>query len=111
QQRRPTEVIHMRVRLFGVVSAICCTVYGQTGTVGGPSSGYVFDPSVKVVRQIRGIPGAAIMGEALDLGLAVTSAEVSPRGDSAVALAADGSAHVFRLNNGAAVERAVDNLM
>jgi hypothetical protein len=95
----------MNVRVFGIFGAICSALYGQTGSITGPSSGYVFDPSAKVVRQIRGIPGAAMMGDSLDLGLSAASVEVSPRGDSAVAIGADGSTHFFRLKDGKATER------
>src|SRR6266545_7546197 len=101
----------MRLRMFGLLGAIGCMAYAQTGSVAGPSAGYVFDAPAKAVRQIRGIPGAAMMGEALDLGIGIASAEISPRGDLAVATGADGAVHLFRLSNGAAAERAVNNLM
>ena len=101
----------MKLRLFGILGAIGCVAFGQTGTVAGPSAGYVFDPAVKAVRQIRGIPGAATLGDAIDLGIAASAAAVSPRGDLAAVTADDGTLHLFRLNNGTAVERPVNNLM
>jgi hypothetical protein len=101
----------MKVRGFAVLGAICCVAYGQTGTIAGPSAGYVFDPNGKALRQVRGIPGAALLSEPLDLRMTLTDAAVSPRGDLAIAIDADGAAHLFKLNGGAATERAVPNLM
>jgi hypothetical protein len=99
----------MKVRVFGFLVA-ACIAYGQTGNVAGPSVGYLFDSSVKGVRQIRGIPGASLMSDPLDLGISVAGVEVAPRGDSAMAVAADGSVHLFRLKDGAAAEIAVKGL-
>jgi len=101
----------MKLRWIGVLGAVGCLAYGQTGSVGGPSTGYVFDASAKMLRQVRGIPGAALMGDAMDLGISAAGAQVSPHGDAALAIAADGSAHLFRLSDGAATERALSDLM
>ena len=101
----------MRVRLTALFAAIGGLAYAQLGSVAGPSAGYVFDSSVQAVRQIRGLAGAATMGDPLDFGMPVVRAEISARGDLAVAIAADGSGHLFRLANGVATGRALDNLM
>ena len=75
-----------------------CSLYGQAGTLGAPSTGFVFDQSAHALRQIQGIPGAALVGTPVDFGLAVTAAWAAPRLDSAFVLAADGQAHLFRLS-------------
>jgi hypothetical protein len=102
----------MNARFLGLVGALSCAAYAQTGSIAGPTAGYVFDPSVKALRQIRGIPGAATMGDAIfPFGMSMASAEISPRGDSAIVVAVDGSVHLFRLKDGGASEQTVDNLL
>ncbi|HTS65653.1 MAG TPA: hypothetical protein VMH28_26705 [Candidatus Acidoferrales bacterium] len=100
----------MRVRLLWCWSVAGCLAFGQAGSVAGPSAGYVFDGSAKGLRQIRGVPGAALLTGVLDLGISPAGAAVSPRGDSAIAVADDGSTHLFRLADGAAAEVAVQGL-
>jgi hypothetical protein len=77
------------VFLAGVAAA-------QTGTaLSGPTMGLVFDSSQSALRPIRGIPGAATLGDPLNLGFALASATVSPRQDFALALRADDSSLVL----------------
>src|SRR6516225_690147 len=94
----------MRLRFICLFAAMGSLAHAQLGSVAGPSAGYVFDPSAQVVRQIRGIAGAATLGDPVDFGMAITGARISPRGDFAVVTAADDSARLFRLTNGAAAE-------
>ena len=68
----------------------------QAGTaLTGPTMGLVFDSSQSALRPIRGIPGAATLGDAVDLGFPLAAATVSPRQDSALALRADDSSVVL----------------
>jgi hypothetical protein len=68
----------------------------QSGTaLSGPTMGMVFDSSQSALRPIRGIPGAASLGDAVNLGFALASATVSPRQDYALALRADDSSVVL----------------
>ena len=77
------------VLLAGVATA-------QTGTaLSGPTMGLVFDSSYSALRPIRGIPGAATLGDPLNPGFALASATVSPRQDFALALRADDSSVVL----------------
>jgi hypothetical protein len=77
------------VFLAGVAAA-------QTGTaLSGPTMGLVFDSSQSALRPIRGIPGAATLGDPLNLGFALAAATVSPRQDFALALRADDSSLVL----------------
>ncbi|HUB31889.1 MAG TPA: WD40 repeat domain-containing protein [Bryobacteraceae bacterium] len=55
----------------------------------GPTVGFVYDANAPAIRPIRGIPGAAFLDSAIDLGFAVGSASVSPSGDAALAVSAD----------------------
>jgi hypothetical protein len=73
----------------------------QTGTaLSGPTMGLVFDASQSALRPIRGIPGAATLGDAANPGFPLASATVSPRQDFALALRADDSSVVLALAGG-----------
>jgi hypothetical protein len=74
----------------------------QTGTaLSGPTMGLVFDASQSALRPIRGIPGAATLGDAVNLGFPLASATVSPRQDFALALRTDDSSVVLVRAGGA----------
>jgi hypothetical protein len=63
--------------------------------------GLVFDSSHSALRPIRGIPGAATLGDAVNPGFPLASATVSPRQDFALALRADDSSVVLVRAGGA----------
>jgi len=85
----------MAILLAGVAAA-------QSGTaLSGPTMGLVFDSSQSALRPIRGIPGAATLGDAVNPGFALASATVSPRQDYALALKADDSSLVLVRAGGA----------
>jgi hypothetical protein len=72
----------MAVLLVSVAAA-------QSGpALSGPTLGLVFDSSQSALRPIRGIPGAATLGDPVIPGLALASATVSPRQDYALAVQA-----------------------
>jgi hypothetical protein len=99
--------------IIGLVCAGTSPVRGQQGSIAGPLSGFAFDNSARVLRPIRGIPGAALIGDPVQFGFDLASANVSPSLDSALVLSAAGASgnmHLFRLNNGTPVERTVDGL-
>jgi hypothetical protein len=82
----------------------CGLALAQQGKIAGPISGYVFDPSVRALRAVVGVPGAATIGNPIDLGFSASGIWVSPLLDSAVAAGTDGSVHFLRLNAGALSE-------
>ncbi len=70
--------------------------------VRGPVLGYFFDPGAAALRPILGIPGAATLGQPLDLGELIQKAVVSPNGELALAVAAsDFRVLAVRLPSGA----------
>jgi len=83
----------------------------QQGTVAGPSAGFVFDHSHHVLRGIRGIPGASLIGDSVDFGFQPAWVSVAPSLDSALAGDAQGSVHLFQLNGTKAVEFRIDGLV
>ena len=79
----------MAVVFAGVAAA-------QTGTaLSGPTMGLVYDSSQSALRPIRGIAGAATMGDTVNPGFPLASATVSPRQDCALALRTDDSSVVL----------------
>lgn len=58
-------------------------------TLEGPMLGLVYDSAMHRLRPVFGIPGAAATGDALDLGVDLSQAAVSPSRAFAVALAGD----------------------
>ncbi len=53
--------------------------------------GYIFDPGAAAIRPVPGIPGAAMLGQPLDLGEPISRAAISPRQDFALAVASSDS--------------------
>jgi hypothetical protein len=99
-----------------LVCAGTSLVRAQQGSIAGPLSGFAFDNSARVLRPIRGIPGASLIGDPIQFGFDLASASVSPGLDSALVFSAvsagspNGAMHLFRINNGTPVERTVDGL-
>jgi len=67
-----------------------------------PTMGFIFDSNERVIRPIRGIPGAAVPGEALDLDFPIRTAGISPRQDFALLVSdMDQRVRLTRLPDGA----------
>ena len=73
----------MKVNVRNCCFAIALTM--SAASIEGPHLGLVFDASHKALRPILGIPGAAILGQPLDLGVELHKTAVSPRQDFALA--------------------------
>ena len=85
----------MAVLLAGVAAA-------QAGpALSGPTLGLVFDSSQSALRPIRGIPGAASLGDAVNAGFLLASATISPQQGYALAVKADDSSVVLVRATGA----------
>jgi hypothetical protein len=54
--------------------------------LGGPSLGFVFDPTSKSVRPLLGLPGAAVQGPALSVPFPLDRAEAAQRGAFVLAI-------------------------
>ncbi len=101
-----------RALLPGLCIVSAAALLAQTGSIGGPVSGYVFDARAHSLRVLHGIPGAALVGDPVDLGgLGLNAAWISPNLDSALAVASDGTAHLFRLDSGRASEVQAEGLV
>ncbi len=98
------------MRILVTACLAVCSLWGQVGTVAAPSAGFVFDQTAHALRRIQGIPGASLVGPAVDFGFAISAAFVAPRLDSAFVLDIDGGVHLFRLTADAQVERTLDSM-
>ena len=83
----------------------------QTGLVAGPGSGFVFDKGAQTVRPIRGIPGAATIGDSIDAGYKFAAAYVAPGLDSMFGVEPGGAVHFYRAGGGSMTEVALDGTL
>ena len=97
-------------RTLTLFAACAMALAAQPGTVGGPISGYAFDTRAGSLRIIRGIPGASLVGESVDVGSPLAAAWVSPSLDSALIQTPDGAARFYRLDSGKATQRTIEGL-
>lgn len=74
------------MRLAGYLAAIAALApaLGAQGNLAIPKLGAVYDPSVKTVRGIVGLPGAAVFGPSWNTGAPLDGAAISPRHDAAI---------------------------
>jgi hypothetical protein len=75
----------MRLSPFLILISIIHSAAAQP-RLATPALGYVYDPNLRAIRTIGGVPGAALLAEPLDLGLELTNAVISPSQDFALAL-------------------------
>jgi hypothetical protein len=88
----------MPKRLICLVCAASLAAAGAAGAdVSGALTGFVYDAGAGAIRPVLGIPGAAVLGESLDLGFAVAYAAIAPEQDVAVTVGGDGAVRLVRL--------------
>src|SRR5882724_3878412 len=76
----------MKIQRFQLVfTLLAASVTAFSASLEGPRMGMVFDPSMRALRPILGIPGAALMGEPLKTSLDLRRVAISPRQDYALA--------------------------
>jgi hypothetical protein len=75
--------------------AVLLSAAAALAQISGPISGWVFDESSKAVRPVLGLPGAALLGDVLDLG-ELERAAVAPDQDYLIAIGVDGSVRLAR---------------
>ena len=97
--------ITLQMLLMGVAAA---ALWAQS-RVAEPISGFVFDGRARVLRPVLGIPGAALLGDPLEVGGALQAAYVAPRQDTALVVATGGT-RLVRLNGRTASPMAWEGL-
>lgn len=102
----------MSIRKIWILGAAgAAGLFAQQGSIGGPVTGYVFDATGQSLRAVRGIPGASVIGDAVDLGASLTSAWVAPKQDAALVVTSDGTVRLVQLDGGKATDRAVEGIV
>jgi hypothetical protein len=103
----------MRLRYFvwfGLLSVMPAA--SQDASLVTPALGFVFDANLGAIRPIRGIPGAALLGDPIDAGFPVASATISPAQDLAIAAAgADTPLRLIQFQGGGSSVRLLDGAM
>src|SRR5262245_11244462 len=96
--------------IFSLALWLPAAAAAQDAGIAVPGMGFVFDAAAGAIRPIRGIPGAALVREPLDVGFAIRSAAISPQQDFALAVSiGDGRVRMVLLNN--AQTREYDGLL
>ncbi len=95
---------------FGLLLIAPALLAAQQGTLSGPVAGFVFDGPGQVLRPVQGVPGASLLGEAINFGLPVSAVYVAPRQDSAIVVGVDQSLHLFLLHAGSPTEVSLGGL-
>jgi hypothetical protein len=58
-------------------------------SMGGVLSGFLFDAHSRTIRPLHGVPGAATLGDSLQLNISISTAAISSRSDYALAVDRD----------------------
>lgn len=77
----------MRILIPALLAAASLGWCADTGAIGGPVSGFVVEGHTHSIRPINGIPGAARLGEPVQLPFAVGMAAISTEQDYALVTA------------------------
>ena len=76
-----------RTVLFTLALALAPAIF--CATMDGPRLGMVFDPAHRTLRPLLGIPGAAVLGQPVELDVFLSKAVVSPQQDYVLATFGD----------------------
>lgn len=84
----------MRLHSILILAALPCA--SAQSTISAPVIGYAYDPGLRAIRSVRGIPGAATLGDTLHTGFLLTAASVAPLQNYALALYAEQNLRLIR---------------
>ena len=91
--------MNTRNRRFALISLVF-PAFIAAATIQGPELGFVFDSAKKELRPILGIPGAAVLGQPLALGVDVRRVAISPLEDYVLAVGGEhNQAMVFAMSH------------
>jgi hypothetical protein len=91
----------MRYFLLLSISSVCS--FAQTASLGFPALGFAPDPQSNQIRSIRGIPGAAVLGEPAGAAPSFSATAISPKQDLALAVSTgDNMVYLLSLSGQAA---------
>src|SRR5690348_1682440 len=83
-----------------LIGALAISGSAQDASVATPALGFAFDANLGAIRAIRGIPGAALIADAIGAGSTLQSAAIAPGRGFALATSADSPLRLLRLETG-----------
>src|SRR5215813_10177316 len=86
--------------LLTLLSILPCAA--QPASLATPELGFVFDTELGSIRPIRGIPGAALLGNPIHTGFPIVRAAIAPRQQFTIVTADNLEPRLVRFQNGAA---------
>jgi hypothetical protein len=89
----------MRLSSLPLIVWAVAQAVAQPAAVGVPAMGFAWDARSGDIRAIRGIPGAALLGDGAGTS-GYTSAVISPRHNLALGLTAEGKVQIIRIATG-----------
>lgn len=97
----------MRVHCLPVVFLAPFLAAAQPASIDSAGLGVAYDSRSMALRAIRGIPGASLLGDAMDSGAPFVYAAISPRQDLALGITPDGQVRLVRFG-GAPASQSLD---
>jgi hypothetical protein len=85
--------MHMRLKSLLLLTSLLPCATAQSG-ISVPATGYAYDSQLRAIRAVRGIPGAALVAEALDAGFDLAAAAIAPSQNFALAISTAGESPV-----------------
>ena len=88
---------------------VALSVHAHGADIGTPRLGYVWDSAAQSVRPVEGIPGAAFLGQALDLGGQLTRAVICRNLGYILAISSrERTASVLQIGAGSVTSRVIE---
>ena len=100
----------MRSTSFFLLASLLPCAAAQP-VISTPLLAYVYDPGVRAIRALRGIPGAAALAETVDAGFPVAAAAVAPSHNFAIAISTAGEIRIVDWRTGTATSTVLAGAM
>jgi hypothetical protein len=105
------RLTHFYWTLLLMLPAGAANAAASQNSAGVPVLGLAYDSRTSAIRPILGIPGAAILGDAIEFGFPIEAAVISPRNNLALAVARDRSTRVVQFQAGISSSHRLDGAM
>lgn len=100
----------MKCSLYMTAALLPLVVSAAGTSMRSPVSGYVFDAEKGIIRPLNGLPGAALLGGAMEAPEALAKVFFGPRQATAVAVSRPGTSYHVRLDGSNATFTALPDL-
>jgi hypothetical protein len=89
---------------------VCIAESTSGANISFPLIGVVFDSELRALRRVSGIPGAALLGAAIEIGFPIASAGIA-RESILVSSAADGTVRLLRIDANRVTTQFIDDVI